>query len=133
MTTVPQTAPAPAAVPADEFVLGTTPEEAADPLVRAALAVLDGLPLARVAATITVDTTGWYVRPDTLGAPGAGRVTVRHVHRGSLRPASAASGRAYRACAARRFTRAGWTVLDAPSAALVVQAPRALADRLGLA
>ncbi|MFJ3861505.1 hypothetical protein ACIPRL_35420 [Streptomyces sp. NPDC090085] len=81
---------------------------------------MDGLRLARVGATITQDATGWYVRPDTLGMrPGdAGRVMVRYVHRESLRPTSASSGRAR----ARRFTRAGWTVVDSPPTALIVLA-----------
>ncbi|MFD8954637.1 hypothetical protein ACFV0B_37925 [Streptomyces xanthophaeus] len=110
--------------PEDFPVLGTTPGESRDPLVMAALAVLDGLPLARVGRTVAVDTTGWYVRPDTLAnASGARRITARHIHRGQFRPASPASGKAYQALAARRFTRAGWTVLEAPCNVLLAQAP----------
>ncbi|MEW2374438.1 hypothetical protein AB0940_34570 [Streptomyces sp. NPDC006656] len=125
-STVPH-APA-AAVQAEETVSGSLPQEAAHPLVRAALAILDGLPLARVGRTIAPDTTGWYVRPDTLASPA--QVTVRHVHRGSLRPASAAARRACRAVAAERFVRAGWRVLDFPATVLVVEAPGTLADWL---
>lgn len=53
------------------------------------------------------DITSWYVRSGTLGLPG--QVTVGHVHRSSLRPASAALGRAYGALAGRRFACAAWT------------------------
>ncbi|MFF4498811.1 hypothetical protein [Streptomyces sp. NPDC001546] len=116
------------AVQAEETVLGSLPHEAAHPLVRAALAILNGLPRARIGRTIAADTTGWYVRPDTLASPA--QVTVRHVHRGSLRPASAAARCAYRAVAAERFARAGWRALDVPPTVLVVEAPGTLADWL---
>ncbi|OEJ21048.1 hypothetical protein BGK67_34700 (plasmid) [Streptomyces subrutilus] len=104
-------------------VLGSLPAEADQPVVRAALTVLDGAPLAEVGRTITPDTTGWYVRPDGLTDPTGRRVTVRYVTRGSLRPRTPETGRRLRNQAIRRFTRAGWTVIPAPPTILLVQAP----------
>ncbi|MFJ7159785.1 hypothetical protein ACIQUQ_33205, partial [Streptomyces sp. NPDC101118] len=83
-----------------------------------------GLPLARVGTTIAPDTSGWYVRPDTLASRhGAQQLTVRHVHHGTYRPATPTQGKALRDLAAEPFTSTRWTVANGPVTVLTVQAP----------
>ncbi|MGW7029087.1 hypothetical protein ACWGFX_18100 [Streptomyces xanthophaeus] len=108
---------------AADTVLGTTPDDVTNPLVLAALAVLDGLPLVRVGRVIDPDTSGWYVRPELFRPmTGSRRLTVRYVRRGDFRPAPA-TARRLRALAERRFLRAGWTLAHGPATVLTVQAP----------
>ncbi|MEU9237096.1 hypothetical protein [Streptomyces subrutilus] len=110
-------------------VLGTTLSDAANPLVRAALAVLEGMPLARVGQSIEPYTTGWYVRPDVLATVhGTPHVSVRYVHRGTFRPANPGTARQLLAEAARRFREAGWTIESGPATALIIRAPRELPE-----
>ncbi|MFF5808239.1 hypothetical protein [Streptomyces sp. NPDC012746] len=97
-------------VPDTLTATGSTPSHASNPVVRAALAALHGLPLADVAEVIDSRSTGYYVRP--LPLTDGLSVSVRWVNKGILRPANAQEAHERMDRAAQALTRAGWTVVQ---------------------